>query len=90
MPRRELSPPKQIVDWLEEWGKALAEPASMILIGSAALRWHAADRGLDTPLPENSMDVDLVTDSDALARARAEGSSLRAVVREIPRSSERF
>lgn len=67
MPRRELSRPKQIVDWLEEWGKALSEPASMILIGSAALLWHAADRGLDTPLPENSMDVDPVTDSDALA-----------------------
>ena len=39
----------------------------MTLIGSAALLWHAADRGLDTPLPENSMDVDPVTDSDALA-----------------------
>jgi len=39
----------------------------MTLIGSAALLWHAADRGLDTPLPENSMDVDSITDSDALA-----------------------
>ena len=39
----------------------------MTLIGSAALLWHAADRGLDVPLPENSMDVDPVTDSDALA-----------------------
>lgn len=29
--------------------------------------WHDADRGLDVPLPENSMDVDPVTDCDALA-----------------------
>ena len=39
----------------------------MTLIGSAALLWHAADRGLDVPLPESSMDVDPVTDSEALA-----------------------
>lgn len=39
----------------------------MTLIGSAGLLWHAADRGLDVALPENSMDVDPVTDSDALA-----------------------
>jgi hypothetical protein len=39
----------------------------MTRIGSAALLWHAADHGLDMPLPENSMDVDPVTDSDALA-----------------------
>jgi hypothetical protein len=67
VPRRELSRPQQIIDWLVEWGAALEEPASMTLIGSAALLWHAADRGLDVPLPENSMDVDPVTDSDALA-----------------------
>ncbi len=67
MPRRELSHPRQIVDWLTDWGERLSEPASMTLIGSAALLWHAADRGFDTPLPENSMDADPVTDSDALA-----------------------
>lgn len=67
MPRRELSRPHQIVGWLEEWGGALAEPATMTLIGSAALLWHAADRGYDVTLPENSMDVDPITDSDALA-----------------------
>jgi hypothetical protein len=67
MPRRELSRPQQIVDWLVEWGATLDEAASMTLIGSAGLLWHAADRGLDTPLPENSMGVDPVTDSDALA-----------------------
>jgi len=67
MPRRELARPQQIVDWLVEWGAAVQEPASMTLIGSAALLWHAADRGIDAALPENSMDVDPVTDSDALA-----------------------
>jgi hypothetical protein len=39
----------------------------MTLIGSAALLWHAAQRGLDTPLPENSMDVDPITTSEAIA-----------------------
>jgi hypothetical protein len=67
MPRRELSRPQQIIDWLTSWGEQLSEPASMTLIGSAALLWHAADRGLDTRLPENSMDADPITDSDALA-----------------------
>ena len=67
MPRRELSRPQQVVDWLIDWGMKVAEPATMTLIGSAGLLWHAADRGHDVPLPENSMDVDPVTDSDALA-----------------------
>jgi len=40
----------------------------MTLIGSGALLWHAAQRGLDDPLPENSMDVDPITDSDEVAR----------------------
>lgn len=39
----------------------------MILIGSAGLLWHAAHLGKDEPLPENSMDVDPVTDSEAIA-----------------------
>jgi hypothetical protein len=38
-----------------------------VLIGSGGLLWHAAQRGLETPLPENSMDVDPVTQSDAVA-----------------------
>ena len=67
MPRRELKYPHQITDWLQEWGQALAEPASMTLIGSARLLWHIARIGRDDPLPENSMDVDPVTDSDAVA-----------------------
>lgn len=40
----------------------------MILIGSGALLWHAAQRGITEPLPENSMDVDPITDSDEIAR----------------------
>lgn len=67
MPRRELRHPHQVTDWLHEWGAKLQEPASMILIGSAGLLWHAARIGRDDPLPENSMDVDPVTDSDAVA-----------------------
>ncbi len=39
----------------------------MTLIGSAGLLWHIAQLGRDDPLPENSMDVDSVTDSDAIA-----------------------
>jgi len=39
----------------------------MVLIGSGALLWHAAQRNLELPLPENSMDVDPVTDSEQVA-----------------------
>ncbi len=38
----------------------------MILIGSGALLWHAAQRGIETPLPENSMDVDPITSDDEI------------------------
>ena len=47
MPRRELSKPQQIIDWLVEWGDALKEPAAMTLVGSAGLLWHASRLGLD-------------------------------------------
>ncbi|MBE2284538.1 MAG: hypothetical protein IAE77_13865 [Prosthecobacter sp.] len=67
MPKRELSHPHQVIDWLHEWAGRLAEPAEMILIGSAALLWHVARVGRDDPLPENSMDADPVTESDAIA-----------------------
>ncbi len=67
MPRKELKYPHQITDWLQEWGGLLQEPAAMVLIGSAGLLWHIARIGRDDPLPENSMDVDPVTDSDAVA-----------------------
>jgi hypothetical protein len=39
----------------------------MILIGSGALLLHAWAQGIDTPLPENSMDVDPITDSEEIA-----------------------
>ena len=45
----------------------MKEPGSLVLIGSGGLLWHAAQRGLETPLPENSMDVDPVTTSQAVA-----------------------
>ncbi len=67
MPRRELHHPHQVTAWLEEWGRALKEPGRMTLIGSAALLWHVARNGLDLPLPENSMDVDPVTDDESVA-----------------------
>lgn len=39
----------------------------MTLIGSAGLLWHAHRIGRDDELPESSMDVDPVTDSDPVA-----------------------
>lgn len=67
MPRRELHHPHQVTDWLKSWGAQLQVPGEMILIGSAGLLWHAARIGRDDPLPENSMDVDPITDSEAIA-----------------------
>jgi hypothetical protein len=68
MPLRELKHPHQVEDWLTELGGQLTVPGNMILIGSGALLWHAFRRGISEPLPENSMDVDPVTDSDEVAR----------------------
>ena len=68
MPRRELKDPHQVEDWLVELSQQLTQPAQMILIGSGALLWHAFQRGITDPLPENSMDVDPITDSDEVAR----------------------
>lgn len=67
MPRRELKNGKQVADWLIELGANLKSPGNMTLIGSAALLWHAHDRGIAGELPEASMDVDPVTDSDEVA-----------------------
>jgi hypothetical protein len=67
MPRRELKSGKQVADWLAEIGSQLKSPGNMTLIGSAALLWHAHERGLTTELPEASRDVDPVTDSDEVA-----------------------
>jgi hypothetical protein len=68
MPRRELKDPRQVEDWLVEVNKQLTQPAEMILIGSGGLLWHAFQKGIAEPLPENSMDVDPITDSDEVAR----------------------
>jgi hypothetical protein len=67
MPRRELKNGKQVADWLAEIGSQLKSPGNMTLIGSAALLWHAHERGITTELLEASMDVDPVTDSDEVA-----------------------
>ena len=67
MPRRELKHGKQVADWLAELGASLKAPGNMTLIGSAALLWHTHDRGITGELPESSMDVDPVTDSDEVA-----------------------
>jgi hypothetical protein len=67
MPRRELRDPSQVEDWLVDWGARVRRPCSLILIGSAALLWHACQRGIAEPLPENSMDADPVTDDDEVA-----------------------
>lgn len=67
MPRRELISGKQVADWLAEVGSLLKAPGNMTLIGSAALLWHAHERGLTAELPEASMDVDPVTDSEEVA-----------------------
>ena len=67
MPRRELKNGKQVADWLAELGASLKAPGNMTLIGSAALLWQAHERGISVELPEASMDVDPVTDSDEVA-----------------------
>lgn len=45
----------------------MANPGSLILIGSAGLLWHAWQKGIGEPLPENSMDADPVTDDEEVA-----------------------
>jgi len=68
MPRRELKNGKQVADWLEELSQSISQLGNLILIGSGALLWHAHDRGINAELPEASMDVDPITDSDDVAR----------------------
>ena len=68
MPRCELKHPHQVEDWLVELSQHLTQPGEVILIGSGALPWHAFQRGVVEPLPENSMDVDPITDSEEVAR----------------------
>ncbi len=56
MPKRELKRPGQVIEWLMEWGTQLQTPCNLILIGYGGLLWHAAERNIDTELPEQSMD----------------------------------
>ncbi len=67
MPLRELKYPNQVEEWLIDWGGRLTETGVLTLIGSGALLWHAAQQNLDISLPENSMDVDPVTESEQVA-----------------------
>lgn len=67
MPLRELKNGKQVADWLAELSTSLKSPGNITLIGSAALLWHAHEHGIAAELPESSMDVDPVTDSDEVA-----------------------
>lgn len=67
MPKKELKLPSQIDRWLTRWGQELKKPGEMILIGSGAILWHAFQQGIETPLPENSMDVDPITDCEEIA-----------------------
>src|SRR5262245_14391710 len=67
MPLRELRNGKQVADWLQALGGSLKSSGDMTLIGSAALLWHAHDRGLNAELSEASMDVEPVTNSDEVA-----------------------
>jgi hypothetical protein len=67
MPRRELKNGSQVQEWLDDLGSQLKSAGNMILIGSAALLWHAHNRHLMAELPEASMDIDPVTDSDEVA-----------------------
>jgi len=73
MPRRELKTGKQVADWLAQVAGALGSSGSITLIGSGALLWHAYDKGFVTELPEASMDIDPVTDSDEIARLCYDG-----------------
>jgi hypothetical protein len=68
MPRRELKSGEQVANWLQRVAHSISQPGEIILIGSAALLWHANDRGILAELPEASMDIDPVTDSDEIAR----------------------
>jgi hypothetical protein len=68
VPRRELRSGQQVVEWLEELSRALTAPGNLTLIGSAALLWQAHHHKLPAELPEASMDVDPLTDSDEIAR----------------------
>src|SRR5436309_1760633 len=68
MPRRELKSGQQVADWLQRVSESIFQPGEIILIGSAALLWHAHNGGISAELPEASMDVDPITEDDEIAR----------------------
>jgi hypothetical protein len=68
VPRRELKNGKQVADWLQQLSISISKPGNLILIGSGALLWHAHERSIEVELPEASMDVNPVTDSEEVAR----------------------
>lgn len=85
------------------WGQAVKSPCSLILIGSAGLLWHAYQKGIADPLPENSMDADPISDDEEVALLAYDamiGSEFelthgwhinlmpRAVLRELPEDWE--
>ncbi len=67
MPARELTSGSQVENWLQELAASLTTPASLILIGSGGLLWHAARKGVSEKLPTNSMDIDPITESEEVA-----------------------
>jgi len=67
MPERRLNSPDQVERWLISLGESLSQPGGLILIGSGGLLWHAGQKGVTALLPENSMDVDPITESDEVA-----------------------
>ncbi len=67
MPLAELKTGKQVEDWLLSVNSALKEPGSLILIGSGGLLWHAFQKGLQVELPDTSMDIDPITESEEVA-----------------------
>ena len=85
MPRRELKSGKQVADWIQEVGAQLQSSGNMTLIGSAALLWHAHDRGLThEPEVRHILESSKGSDHQLDTELRQRNLSLRAVVKEIP------
>jgi hypothetical protein len=72
MPRRELKHPRQIEDWLIDWGRLMKNPGTMILIGSGALLWHAAQQGIETPLSPADLLIPKLARGEPRDQAHAE------------------
>jgi ABC-type Fe3+ transport system substrate-binding protein len=92
MPRRELKHPSQVEDWLLELSSKLTQAAEMVLIGSGALLWHAYQKGITEPLPENSMDVppSVLNEFPADWRARAASKSYGLLKLVAPNPADLF